>query len=182
MDEFVNALIGHAETEKYYGMNGLDETVMFITNDFLFEYWTKQNVHELLVNLPGEATYDVSLILRDYVVVFSILTKMHKSDYISHFVEKQFKDSSLPLERNNMPKSWKDQLYIRDLWNEFINEQWMFCPYNFDRLANAELSESLILPILSKDPLQGKAVEGDLAILYKVKIHPSFRGSLSVGR
>ncbi|ETS76605.1 hypothetical protein PFICI_11992 [Pestalotiopsis fici W106-1] len=180
MDEFVKALEMHANAENCRGRNGLDETVMFIPNDFLFTYWTEDIIRDLLLSLSGAATYDTSIILSEYIIVFSILTKMYKSDWISHFVEKQIKDSSLPLRPDsNMPKSWTDQRHMEDLWKDFINEQWMFCPYTFDRLSNAELSESYILPIQSKECLQDKAVDGDLAILYKVKLHPSCRGSLS---
>lgn len=184
MDEFEKALELDTNAENCYGRNGLNERVPFTTKKFMVNYWTHDHVRRLLLSFP-ESHYvarDISMILSDYTAVFSILTKLRKSDWIRRFLGSQIKDSTLPRDDSSMPKSWTGNEDCRKLWEAFTNEQWRFCPYKFSRLSDAELPFSYILPIQSKECLQGEADEGELAILYKVKIHPSFRGKLSVSR
>lgn len=184
MKQFDSDLELHTNTESCFGRKEDNELAKFIPRQFLTTYWGEDNLYDLLGSLPGPGfvPHEISQILGEYIVVFSILTKLHKPDQIRKFLDLQIKDSSLPLHDLSMPKSWTNQLHNTVLWNSFISEQWLFCPFIFGKSFDAELPESCIFPIQTKDFLQDKPHDGDLAILYKVKIHPAYRSELSVSQ
>jgi hypothetical protein len=184
MNKFDEDLELHTNTESWFGRNATTGRVKFVPKEFLANYWTPTNLNRLLHSLPGPkfAKDEISQISSEYIVVFSILTKLHRPDQIRHFLVSQIKDSSLPLHDASMPKVWTDQLQDRVSWNSFFSEQWRFCPYVFGNTSDTETTERCILPIQSKERLQNPATEDNLAVLYKIKIHPACRGELSVSQ
>lgn len=150
-------------------------------------HWTRDKINDALGLLPDPDPYRPPLpsphtILEKYKVVFSILVSISRPSAISEFINNQLEDERLPF--TTTPVSWSDDSTKSNLFQEFLKNQWKFCPLVFKsswQYSKTELSDNQVLPILRKEPLDQDAHrDGHDVVLYKVELHPHSRGILPV--
>ncbi|KAH0539072.1 hypothetical protein FGG08_004370 [Glutinoglossum americanum] len=104
-----------------------------------------------------------------YEKIFGILLRIGRGRYITHFVEYQLRDEKLPFD--NRPTHFPTESGDDHFFEDFCDQQWIFCPPTFQRgEVNVHYDSKRILPIIYKEELCG----GSSANVYKIILHKSY--------
>ncbi|KAL9574011.1 hypothetical protein ACKAV7_001787 [Fusarium commune] len=168
MDSCVQHFRDYAKEESLRGLDGEGKVVPYIPPCALKVYWTERRMNSVLTSpaTPIDATYQT--ISNGYLKIFSILVFIGHCDKIPVICsnDKGLDDHNLPFTADDFePKSkWSD---------EFLESQWMFCPFIFSqtRVYKRALRSRTILPITYDEYIKERRAGPDAAVLRKVRIH-----------
>ncbi|KAF4946483.1 hypothetical protein FGADI_11121 [Fusarium gaditjirri] len=168
MDSYVQHFRDYVQKELIFGIDGEGKVVSYIPPCALKAYWTERRVNSILTSpaTPIDATHQT--ISNGYLQIFSILVFIDHCDKIPVICSnvKGLDDHNLPFPPDYFePKSkWFD---------EFLENQWMFCPFIFSHAGvyKRPLHSRTILPITYDEYIKERRVGPDAAVLRKVRIH-----------
>jgi hypothetical protein len=157
------------------GHDGSGGVVRYIPMSKLEAYWEERKVREILEShYRGPIFQNAETIRNQYIIVFSILVYISQPHFIDHCVTRSRTDHVLPLETR--PGNWPDDPASLSIYHDFYENQWKFCPLNFDinkSLHKRKLDPRQVIPIDYIQRLSQSAGDGDIAIFWKVNIHDS---------
>jgi hypothetical protein len=168
MDLCVRHFRDYVKGKSIHGLDGEGQAVSYIPPCALETYWTEQRMNFVLTSpaTPIDATYEA--IGSRYLRIFSILTFIghcHKIPVI-YSNDKGLDDDNLPFTADDFEPESK--------WsNEFLESQWMFCPFIFshNRDYKRALLSRTILPVTYGEYISERRSGPDAAVLRKVRIH-----------
>ncbi|KAF5707991.1 serine threonine kinase [Fusarium mundagurra] len=168
MDLRVQHFREYVKSKWLSGLDGEGKVVSYIPPCELVAYWTAERMNYILTSTtnPIDATFET--IRNGYLKVFSVLVFIGHCDKIPVICSnpKGLDDHNLPFTADAFePKSkWSD---------EFLEAQWMFCPFIFsrDRVYKRPLQPRTILPVTYHDYIKERRGGPDAAALRKVRIH-----------
>jgi hypothetical protein len=114
----------------------------------------------------GPPSVASSTVRRDYLKVFAILLRIGQGRFIKLFViYPGLSDTNLPFVQcpPDFPTS-------PDFFNEFFEQQWMFCSPEVEYRRMTVLPLRTILPIIEKE----KIGAGGDGIVYRIVVHPAY--------
>ncbi|KAF2139612.1 uncharacterized protein K452DRAFT_320254 [Aplosporella prunicola CBS 121167] len=101
-----------------------------------------------------------------YPRIFLILVLIERGQYIERFVEhEELRDEKLPF--HTKPENFPE---IPDLYQQFYNQQWEFCPYTFVHQANEKIPAHRILPFTQYE----RCGNGGNASIHRVFLLPDY--------
>ncbi|KAI8654030.1 Protein kinase domain-containing protein [Fusarium sp. Ph1] len=136
------------------GLSGDDLQRLYVPPSLLKKYWDIEK-KEIAARITAK-----------YLRIFSTLVHLGQTGKITLFTSKTQDDVQLPIEE--LPYEWKTVL------TEFWDEQWMFCPLEFDKddiIYKRELHTRQILPMRYDGSLRDHSWAGDGPSVKKVQIH-----------
>ncbi|KAI1031120.1 hypothetical protein LB504_000076 [Fusarium proliferatum] len=168
MDSRVQHFHDYVQNNWLLGSDGEGKVVPYIPPCDLEAYWTAERMNYILTSttIPIDATYET--ISHGYLKIFSVLVFIGHCDKIPVICSnrKGLDDHNLPFTVDAFePKSkWSD---------EFLEAQWMFCPFIFSRACvyKRPLQPRTILPVTYDDYIKERRPGPDAAVLRKVRIH-----------
>ncbi|KAK4940175.1 hypothetical protein LTR66_014940 [Elasticomyces elasticus] len=162
LDEPENAITGVSKAES----------TIFTSSAALQRYLGHGNTLSRLIRtlLPEEdRILEPSLILTEYVAVFSTLVTFGHAHLLKRFVDSNFSDEKLPIldKPRRFPKAQDGQ----DIFEAFFAAQWRFCPLEFRRdKVGVFVEPEQILPIISKELV----TKTSTVTTYKVTVHEDY--------
>ncbi|KAF5543011.1 serine threonine kinase [Fusarium mexicanum] len=164
MDSRVQHFHDYVENKSLLGSDGEGKVVPYIPPCDLEAYWTPERMNYILTSTtkPIDATYET--ISHGYLKIFSVLVFIGHCDKIPVICSnrKGLDDHNLPFTADAFePKSkWSD---------EFLEAQWMFCPFIFSRACvyKRPLQPRTILPVTYDDYIKERRAGPDAAVLRK---------------
>ncbi|KAG5812755.1 hypothetical protein H9Q74_004112 [Fusarium xylarioides] len=168
METRVQHFHDYVRSKSLSGLDGEGKVVPYIPPCELEAYWTAERTNYILTSttIPIDATYET--ISHGYLEIFSVLVFIGHCDKIPVICSnhKGLNDINLPFTADAFePKSkWSD---------EFLEAQWMFCPFIFSRACvyKRPLQPRTILPVTYGDYIKERRAGPDVAVLRKVRIH-----------
>ncbi|KAF5593781.1 serine threonine kinase [Fusarium subglutinans] len=168
MDSRVKHFHDYVKSKSLVGLDGEEKVVPYIPPCELEAYWTVERINYILAfaTIPIDTAYEA--ISHGYLKIFSILVFIGHCDKMSVLFpnRKVLDDHNLPFTADDFePKSkWSD---------EFLEAQWMFCPFIFSRtrVYKRPLHPRTILPVTYDDCIKERRVGPDAVVLRKVRIH-----------
>lgn len=146
-------------------MNGTLKSDHYVAPSLLEQYWDTEKVQHILDDFHLHENVDH--ITRDFLRIFSTLVYAGIPDTISLFLRENRDDVQLPI--SELPYEWPP------IMQSFRDQQWMFCPLQFNKdqlMYKRELDVKQILPVTILSSLKGNAGSGDSPSFQKVQIHP----------
>lgn len=154
--------------EAKVGRNGSGEPVEYIPSSALRQYWNETRLRDAFLEYDLHENSDE--ISNKFLRVFSILVYIGEPRAIERFRGYARDDHSLPVKE--FPSDWLKLPNTGNIYQSFLEHQWMFCPLEFssDFIHKRHLPTPMILPVASMDPLCKEHGDGDVAIVYRVRI------------
>lgn len=146
---------------------------VFTPRSILLRYFTagQNSIEELLRVTLQEDAHTIPAagdVLKNYLVVFTILLKIDKAPFLKRFIERDYNDKRLPFfdKPRHFPKEESGSFF-----EAFSDTQWRFCPVKLPKNSlSFELEHEQILPLRSK-----KKVHEDVnSITYRVELHEDY--------
>ncbi|KAK5713542.1 hypothetical protein LTR15_011242 [Elasticomyces elasticus] len=109
-----------------------------------------------------------SIIREKYQVVFCILLRINRAQYVETFLRNDFSDSFLPVVQR--PPEFPDSVSFE----AFRDKQWPFCAYKLFTGMAKNIPPERIIAIESRTEL----AKGDGTTIYKIRVHPEYDGLL----
>ena len=145
-------------------------------------WWTSQRVSQALNAHSDRSTADILTIQRDSPSFFSLLVYINKIPHL----EREFHHHTLHLDNkypiSDCPSQWLGHTPIGgELYGAVRQYQWLFFPHSFhiNKLADTDLEDECVLPIISMTKLRDGKVEG--ADIWLVNLDPEYN-RLTVSR
>lgn len=168
MDSRVQHFHDYVKNKSLLGLDGEGKVVPYIPPCELEAYWTAERMNYILTStaIPIDATFET--ISHGYLKIFSVLVFIGHCDKIPVICSNHngLNDQNLPFTADAFkPMSkWSD---------EFLEAQWMFCPFIFSRpcVYKRPLQPRTILPVTYDDYIKESRAGPDAAVLRKVRIH-----------
>ncbi|KAF2998074.1 hypothetical protein E8E14_001380 [Neopestalotiopsis sp. 37M] len=152
--------------------SGIDESgneAYYITASKLREYWSRERVSSLLNDFGQGEGLDFGTFSKDYLRLFSTLMYINEPEQFHWFVRRSINDSQLPYERKDGPHSHT----MRSLFDLFEENQWMFCPLEFDipRMSSETVHPRTVLPVTYQEMLSSLGQGENDGICSRVRIN-----------
>lgn len=164
-DEHVVRFRRWVKANTNIGVSGDNLPRPYVPPSLLKNYWDIEKVRQVLkdCNIEEDATRITIRFLR----IFSTLVYLCQTRKIILFTSKNQDDVQLPIEK--LPYKWTTVL------TDFWDQQWMFCPLEFDKddiIYKRELHTRQILPVRYDGSLRDNSWAGDGPSIEKVQIQP----------
>ncbi|QGI85876.1 uncharacterized protein FFB20_10578 [Fusarium fujikuroi] len=156
------------------GVNGFGEDKKYVSGTQLENYWSPTTLCEIISTIDPPIAVSVDTIRQMYLRIFSILVFIGKLGNISLFSKPGINDSNLPLGTNHLLPEWRGCL------DEFLIQQWQFCPWAFPRLESDErqLPARQILPLRYEAQLTREGWSSPAARIQVVNIDEDYCESI----
>jgi hypothetical protein len=174
MTEFSKFAQFVADTKaKHRGHDIAGNPRQYIPRSALDEYWSKKNISLVLASFSPRLNFDVGVIKRQYLRIFSTLVYTGRDTVESLadlFISRNLSDEKLPW--RSRPSEWPDELFFRDFFAGMAKHQWQFFPLPFhpDQLHDHRIHDERILPINWGTQI----AHGTAASVHAFEIHPEF--------
>ncbi|KAM5379514.1 hypothetical protein ACJZ2D_004022 [Fusarium nematophilum] len=153
------------------GTDGYGNRVPFISRKALEGYWL-DDLDECRIShaLSSKVLVSERDISEDYLIIFSILIHIGRTEFIDQFAEIGFMGKHLPIMRRH---PFGGSPAVQEMADEFYHYQWRFCPVLFlseNRSVGRGLQPSQILLIEFEECLD-RAPSNAKAVIKKVKLY-----------
>lgn len=109
-----------------------------------------------------------SVVLQEYLLVFTVLLLIGKGQYLSHLIERNYGDDKLPF--FECPRFFPKPI-DGSFFEAFCNIQWRFCPVRLSsNPVNFHLESEQILPLRSKVLVKSDSTSN----VFQVELHEEY--------
>jgi hypothetical protein len=166
-------IAGDIKAKQLTGQDGSGQLKPFVPYARLEEYWTAENIMDVLQKLKLQGHTQPGMIRRNFLRVFTTLVLIDRVDYLSAFTEHNLNDDFWPA--GDFYKTWPTT-YRDDFFNAFQETIWTFFPFQFERDGPyRELPLRCIIPIAeetSVSPTVRNSIVGpDTVRLRRIIVH-----------